>query len=401
MNFKLAVLLDVYLGRLLLAAISLLPPYPRNGFGREPVARILVIKFWGIGSILEATPLFRALKQKWPEAQLDLLTFAENRRMAESLGLFHEVRVLQIKKGFFSLAGQLYRLFLNCRHSYDIIIDLEFFANFSALVTKLLCGKYSLGFEGFFHRRNFCYSRTVIFDHSSHVRTIFLKIINALNAGPPEPDQSLSTPEISDTQKASVRKKVPQLYGPGPHIAININSSALSLNRRWPREHFITLIQLMTDDLRPQIYLIGSANEVPFVSGFAATLSDQGGVHILAGQLDIIEFAHALECMDLLITSDSGPVHIAEAMHTPVACFFGPETPNLYGPQSDHSLTFYTGIYCSPCLNTYNFKRSKCRDNQCLKQISAKEVYAAIRDKFFAETVRPSLACASSPEPRH
>ena len=268
------------------------------------------------------------------------------------------------------------------RRRYSLVLDFEFFAVFSACLTKLLASKYSLGFDSFSSARKSCYSRTVVFDHSNHVRVIFLKFLDALRIKRPT-DISMVPPIIPDSLKASALDKFPALWGNGVKIAININSSELSYNRRWPEENFRKLIHYIQRDFGGlQIYLIGGNGDKDFVESFYISLQDKTGVMVTAGRLDILEFTYALTRFTVLVTNDSGPLHIAEAVNTPVVGFFGPETHNLYGPLSEHSLVFYQNLYCSPCINTYNHKRSTCTDNQCLKLIDAEEVYQKLKIRY-------------------
>ncbi len=384
MNFKLAAFMDETIARFLLNAISFLPPYPKQIQLDADFKNLLVMKFWGIGSILESTPFLRALKRRYPSVPIDILTFSENKQLVEGLGLFRNVYTIDLSKGVFSLFFQTTRFILAHRKKYSLVIDLEFFANFSSLVTKLLASKYSLGFESFFTARNRCYSRTVIFDHVNHIRIIFLKFLNALNIERPA-DITLSIPQIPKEKKISVIEKFPALNDGHLQIAININASELCINRRWPEENFRKLINFMQQDyVDLQIYLTGGGQDLPLVMSFYESLSNKKGIHIACGKLDILEFCYALSKMTCLITSDSGPLHIAEAIRIPVVCFFGPETPALYGPMLDKSTVFYKNIYCSPCLNSYNRKKTKCKDNQCLKLISAENVYSDIKTKFFS-----------------
>ena len=383
MDFKLAAFLDEFVGRLLVKFISLLPPFPKSIQSNIRFKNMLVIKFWGIGSILEATPLFRALKQEYPDVPIDILTFSDNKQIADSLGLFRSVHVVDLRRGIFNLFWQTIRFVLTHKWKYSLVIDLEFFASFSALVTKMLSSVYSLGFESFISPRNRCYSRTVIFAHSKHVRIIFLRFLDAIYIKRPT-DITLSAPCVPNEKKLSVMEKFPVLKGKYIQIAVNINSSELCTNRRWPVENFRNLIGFIQRDCSNlQIYLVGGKKDLPVVKSFYESIPEKRGVHITAGKLDVLEFSYALSKMNCLITNDSGPVHMAEALGVPVVGFFGPETPTLYGPMSDRSLVFYQDIFCSPCLNIYNHKRTKCKDNQCLKLILAEDVYKEMKDKYF------------------
>lgn len=384
MKFKRAAFVDESVGRLLLKFLIMLPPFPKPIPQNADFKNILIIKFWGFGSILEATPLFKALKEEYPDVAIDILTFSENKKIVWSLGLFRKVHGIDLRKGIFSFTLQTFKFILRYRKKYSLVIDLEFFASFSALVTRMLGTNYSLGFHTFFVSRDLCYSRTVVFDHSNHIRLIFLKFLDALYIKEPSVI-SLLSPQISEEHKSSALKKIPILKDDTYlHIAININSSDLFTNRRWPQENFRQLMAFIQRDFpKTQIYLVGGKEDLLLVESFYDSLPNKNGVHILAGKLDILEFTFALSKMACLITSDSGPLHIAEALRVPVISFFGPETPNLYGPLSEASLAFYKNLFCSPCLNVYNHKRSQCNDNQCLQIISSEEVYKQMKERYF------------------
>jgi heptosyltransferase-2 len=393
MKFSTAAVMDLYVGRMLTGILSILPPFPsRIEAGVRP-ERLLIIKFWGFGSILQATPLSRALREYFPDVILDLLTFSENKAIAESVRLFDAVKVIDMRAGGLSLFLQTFRFILNHRKKYSMVIDLEFFAHYSALVTKLLACPYALGFDSFFGSRNRCYSRTIIFDHSNHIRLIFLKFLDALHAGP-SADFSLSSPFVPEEIRKAVLEKLPGLKEANFNIAININTSELCENRRWPLENFKKLISLLRADVPDaHIYLIGGKEDAATVKAFHEALPDKENIVVTAGNLDLLELTCALSFMALLVTNDSGPLHLAEAVGAPVVGFFGPETPNLYGPLSAHSLTFYRNLFCSPCLNTYNHKRSFCTDNQCLRLISADDVYEQMKARYFPPKLMKKKQC--------
>lgn len=386
MKIKLAALIDGSIGRLLLFFLSFLPPYPKKipiGLSLPEYSKnILVMKFWGMGTIIESTPLLRVLKEKYPALPMDILTFSENKQIVEQLGFFRNIHVITIKKGILSFLMQTVKFIATNAGRYSILFDLEFFASFSALINKMLFSRYSLGFDSLSNSRNRCYSCAIVFDHSTHVRIIFLKFLNALNIGNAT-DINLSKINIPEDKKVSAITKLPFIKDGGTKIAININTSELCLNRRWPIEKFYKLITLIRQEFNDmQIYLVGDKGDINIVRSLYDSLPDKRKIYITAGLLDILEFSYILSKMNLFITNDGGPMHVAEAMRIPVFCFFGPETPNLYGPLSVNSEVFYSNIYCSPCLNTYNHKRSKCKDNQCLKIIEVGDVFRRFKHKF-------------------
>ena len=75
----------------------------------------------------------------------------------------------------------------------------------------------------------------------------------------------------------------------------------------------------------------------------------------------------------LLVTNDSGPAHLASLTSVRSVVLFGPETPRLYGPVNERNTAVTAGLACSPCIHAWNARVSTCRDNQCMKRISANE----------------------------
>lgn len=385
MNFSKAIILDELLGRLLARFVSLSPPFPHRIERKIQIDNILIIKFWGIGTIIQMTPFIRTLKQHYPNVPIDILTFSQNRQMVETFGLFRKVYTVDYRANFIVFLWQTIRFVLNKRGQYSLIIDFEFFAMFSALITKMLSSKYALGFESFFPYRNRCYSRTISFDHSTHVRMIFFKFLNAININC-KIDTALISLQIPSEKEKRVFENFPELKSKSLRLAVNINSGETFKNRQWPKEYFRKLIGFLQQDFCDiNIYLVGGKEDLSEVKEFYESLPNKKGVQITNGKLDLPEFSFALSTMKCLITNDSGPLHIAEAMRIPVVCFFGPETPNLYGPMLGKSLVLYKNIYCSPCLNTYRNKRSNCKDNQCLKQILPEDVYSLMKKTIMVD----------------
>jgi len=103
-----------------------------------------------------------------------------------------------------------------------------------------------------------------------------------------------------------------------------------------------------------------------------------------AGLLDIDEYCGLLYSSNLIITNDSLPTHIASAYNKDVVVFFGPETPEFYGPLTSNSICFFENIPCSPCLIVFDNKAEvHCQDNICLKQLSPEKVIKSVEEKFF------------------
>ena len=128
--------------------------------------------------------------------------------------------------------------------------------------------------------------------------------------------------------------------------------------------------------------LIGSQDEREFVEGLRARLKAPDKAPNLAGKLKLDELIELLRQTELLITNDSGPLHLAELLRTKTVSFFGPETPALFGPLGNGQKVLFRGINCSPCITVYNAKTVRCirKVPECVAGISPEEALVAVRE---------------------
>ena len=169
---------------------------------------------------------------------------------------------------------------------------------------------------------------------------------------------------------------------------MNINASALCLERRWPVDRFAKLAVKILSSSDVKIVLIGDAHDVPYVDGFMEMVQRDPRIFNLAERLDIGMLTVLLEKARLFITNDSGPLHIAVSVGTATVSLFGPEIPERYGPvEREKHAVVYADTYCSPCLNVYNQKAALCHGmNECMHKITVEEVFDAVTKKI-SETI--------------
>ncbi len=150
---------------------------------------------------------------------------------------------------------------------------------------------------------------------------------------------------------------------------IVIHPSASCPSKRWPQEHFLKLIALLKDKGSFKIAVITSEGE----RKFGEELAKMSEVIDLRGKLSISEIGALLKKASLFISNDSGPVHIAASLNTPVISIFGRKDPGLsprrWGPQGKNSCFFHKDVGCDRCL-AHNCTKGFL----CLKEISPQEV---------------------------
>lgn len=371
--------------RLGLAACTLLQPLrllPR-GRGRD-VERVLLVKFWGIGSLQLLTPAVQSLRRRHPNARLELLTLRQNGEFVRGLGVFDEVLELDVdSSGWLRLFGRITRaLWRLRRRGYNAVYDFEFFTRFSAIVTAVVGAPLRVGFESPRIWRGRFHTATVPFNRYWHVARNFRCLAGGENGRAVEPSDL--TPLVVT---AATRERLDALLGEeglggaGPLVVLNPNAGALSLERRWPTANFADLARRLARELPgARVALIGSRGERDYTGEVLAQAGEGlGAAANLAGRLDVAELGALLERADLFVSNDSGPMHLAAALGTPTVGLFGPETPVMYEPIGSRTRALYRPPACSPCINVHDNKLSACWRGrpECLLNLSVELVEAA------------------------
>jgi ADP-heptose:LPS heptosyltransferase len=347
---------------------------------------ILVMKFFGMGSVLLSTPLLGALRKRFPAEKIIYLTFGTNGEILNALP--QPDRRLTIGTGsplgFVLDTVRALRIIRRARPA--IVFDLEFFSKFSTLLGALSGASLRVGFTLPARWRRWNLTHPVPLDHGEHVTEVFLRQLRpfaeAVTTRP-----SISRLVANARDRDALERKMPELPATTEWIVVNINAGQTSLERRWAPDRYIEVVRVLAmENTRRRFAFTGSPDEARYVSSvlFSAPDLRQTAVNF-AGRLTLGELVALLERSSLLLTNDSGPMHIAEAVGTPVVALFGPESPSLYGPGGKAGV-IYKGIPCSPCLTVYNAKQFVCPyDARCMKEITVDEVLSGVR-----KTLSPS-----------
>jgi len=361
-------------------------PDPREYLSSIDTPRIGVIKFWGMGSLILASPLFRAIKSAYPSAEVHLITLSQNKKVIELLGIADKVHYLELpeESGYVSTSTSILGFFASLsRIGLHAVIDLEYLSRFSSIVSYLTGAPIRAGFHSWDVWRGNLQTERRAFNPYWHATENFLNLHRALGkeGGEHPIDLSLSGDEI---EKAEELLRSEGVDTGKRTIAVNANASTIALARRWPENNFIELVDRIVESGLGQVVLLGAPDEAPYVEGLKSRMKHKDDVISLAGKSSLTELVGVLQKADLLVTNDSGPLHLAGALGTSTVSFFGPETPELFGPRGEMHKVLYRGIDCSPCINIYNAKTVRCmRDEpECLTRITVDEAFEAVRSSL-------------------
>jgi ADP-heptose:LPS heptosyltransferase len=342
------------------------------------VDSILIIKFFGMGSILLATPALRQLRVQFPNARIIFLTFSSNSEVLGELSFiddrwFVDHRSLRSFIKSFSLL--LIRVF---SEKIDVVIDFEFFSKFSTLIGSLARPGRHIAFSLPTRWRLWNISDPVPLRTDCHISQTFLHALSPLGIE----TSDYVVPKIHPEHATASIREIEEEPVTAGIICINPNSGVTSLDRRWDGDRFTRVIEILQEENPAALFcLIGSVDEREYVDGIRSALTKNRNKTVnLAGRLTFRELVTLFAHSTLLITNDSGPMHAAAAVGLPTVALFGPESPGFYGPLGNRTINLYAALPCSPCLNVYDAKVFKCPiDKQCMKAISVEQVVEASR----------------------
>lgn len=325
---------------------------------------ILVIKLRYIGDVLLTTPTLQAIKAAFPTAQLTMLVSRGTEDVLTDNPHLDHIMVLE--KG--SLAAQ-WRFAADLRRRrFDVVIDLTD-GDRSAFLSWISGATVRIGFNDERRLRGWCYTKVVQADVAGgHRIERDLAAVKSLGIAPTD-----KTPKLwlTPAEDGAADKLLSQLGVRPDQPIVVLQPGARYWFKAWPSDRFAELADRLAQKYRCQI-LIGGSRQEEDLARRVCHLSKCQPIS-LAGQTTLKQFAAVVKRASLFIGNDSGVMHIAAAVGTPVVALFGPSNPAEWGPQGRLVYSIYKGMDCRSCF------RSTCRrgEDSCMKQISVDEVFNA------------------------
>jgi ADP-heptose:LPS heptosyltransferase len=328
---------------------------------------IAVCKFKGMGSIIQATPMLQAIRNKYPEASIIFISTASNKELLNKIDIIDQIITINDKNLLTLLFSCVSAIISLIRKRPGIYIDLEIYSDFSTLFTLFTLSKNRIGF--YLRSSSFrmgIYTHMMFFNPQVPVANVYLQIASLLGCE----TENKYLYNLSHLSNFSKHEK--------EYIVINPNASDLRLERRWSGENFVKLtIGLLKENPHLNVIFIGSKAEIEYTQTITEQINDSRVIN-LAGKTSLDELISTIHHAKLMISNDTGPMHIAFCTGTPIVCLFGPCSPNQYGI-NNNSYVIYKRVYCSPCV--HDFKVPPCGGNNiCMKLIELEEVQKKVME---------------------
>lgn len=382
MNWILIRKIDKYTGRLmiriLVAKTALLknrsngPTAPESGS-----YSILFIKFWGIGNLLMLLPAARAARKRYPRARLRLLTLKSNYAAARASECFDSIVTIDTSSWIRFTVSLLRAISILKKARVDAAVDFEQFARISAVISLLIKAPVRIGFDTSGQDREKAFTHAVKYRNNMHTTRSFFSLLEVLNIAMPEKITGCG-PKYDNNTASSV-KNIIKNDNNKKVIIIHPGTSRNFSLRRWPVRKFTDLIDRLTANKNVKIFITGTDIDEDIPLSLFKNCRSETDINCLAGRLNIQEFTALIDNCDLVISCDTGTVHLASAQNKPVIGLYGPNTPLLYGPWSQKCSYIYKNLSCSPCISNYNEKIALCSNKNgpgyCMTSISVDEVF--------------------------
>lgn len=341
--------------------------------------KILVYQVGNIGDLIVSTPVYRALRKKFPEAEITLLSSSGSKKhisaeeIIKPLNYFNNIQTF-IPKDFVSWKHYYY-FFRNIRKErYDLIVYLpsnlwKTFHICRDVVFFFLTGiKYGIGFQVFegYHY----YLKYNAFPKNELERLFDLLKPLGIENGNKQPEFAISKENVEFILNYLSQYKIGT-----NRVKIAVMPGGKYPSRLWPSQYFIELIDQINENFSVDIILLGGESEKELTE----KIKNQTKMKPLdtSGSLTIHQSGALIKQCDLLITNDSGPMHIASAVGTPtVSIFSAVDIPFLWYPSGNSHRIFYNKVDCSPCF------QQKCDNHICMESISVESVYEAVKEQL-------------------
>ncbi|HLZ23170.1 MAG TPA: lipopolysaccharide heptosyltransferase II [Ktedonobacterales bacterium] len=372
--------------RAALAGVGRLTAGMNAGTKDDAIQRILVVRVDLLGDVVLSLPAVRALKRAYPEAQIDMLVLHST---APILHAEPEVaNVLTFDPGVWRRPGGLLRrktwrdtlaMVREMREAhYDLAISIS--GDIGSILTRLSGAHRRFGYANEAYR-GFLTDPLPGGRYAAHQHEVQYVLALARAAGGlvvagdeqlklhVQPDATLVVGDRLRAWRAQTGLR-------GPLVAIHAGARN-GQAKRWPPAHIATLADRLVTELDAVVVLTGAPSEAPL----ARTILRRTWRPVLnmTGKTSIPELVALLAASDVVVTGDSGPMHIACAVGTPVVALHGPTDPAISGPTAPDAIVLRHHLWCAPCYDASATAECRFSNPVCMKRIAPGMVFAAVR----------------------
>ena len=358
-----------------------------NGWrrGRQPSVpeRVLLLRLERIGDLLMVVDAVHRIRTHLPNAFIQLVVGSWNDDLAKLISGVNQITILNVpwlaRDDQPSSMQDTIQIAWGWREQeFDLAINFEPDIRSNALLAvsgaPQRVGYRTGGGEGFL---------TDALDYKPTIHTADKArcLVQHIFSG--ERDNAVATDHLLDLLPTQVRQRADELLGSQESHAllVGINVSGGRQIKQWPAERFADTASILSHEDKATIVLLGSEADQSIGDAVVNNLSPSVHPINLIGHVSLIELAGVLKRLRLLVTGDTGPMHLAASIGTPVVSIFGPSNPVRYAPLTSQRQIVHADLWCRPC-NQIRCPPVRCSTGtpDCLEKVSVPQVIQAIRE---------------------
>ena len=339
------------------------------------IRHILLLRLERIGDLLMTLDAIHAVREAWPEATIDIAVGSWNEALSgliPEISRVHVVDVPWLSRGERETSSRaLWHAARGWRRErYDMVINFEpdIRSNFLVWLSgAALRVGYGSGGGGALLNHHGQY------DPSVHVSTNARRLVTDV-AAPAGAGAARVTGRPGLALPSAARTRAQALIAGARRPLIGVHVSGGRESKQWHLDRFADVARRLADATSGTIVLTGGTSDVTMVDTTAALLEGTPVIRA-AGTLPLPETAALLSELDVFVTGDTGPMHLASAVGIPIVALFGPSDPVRYGPNAAIERIVRVQIPCSPC-GQVRLPPERCRGHvpDCMDAITVDAV---------------------------
>jgi heptosyltransferase-1 len=354
-----------------------------NGAVTKGIDRILIIRLSAIGDVLRTLPAANALRDRFPTAHIVWVLEEKARDVLAYQPEIDETIVFQRdrwKNGilnpltFLRTIGEVYRFVKELRSKHwDIAFDFHGILK-SGLISYLSGAKDRVGFErGYCKEWNHLFNNRKVNPGSSRIsrfeRNLTLLGYLGLEGGRRGVDLRVSQEDVAYVDQF-FRDRCPAISG--PLVAVHPGTSPKTSYKRWEPTKYSELADRLVEELKASVLFTWGPGEKSMVDNVRGRM--RRGSMVAPETHSLKQLAEIFRRCNAYIGSDTGPMHIASLVKTPVVGIYGPTDPVVNAPyEGTPHIIVRKDLQCSPCRNR------GCKDVECMKAIGSQDVLDAVK----------------------
>lgn len=328
--------------------------------------RILIVRLGSLGDIVHTLPAAAALERAWPTTRIDWLVDARHRELVDLVTIVDTAIELgtPTPSGWIDVTRRLRA------RAYDLAVDFQGLLK-SAILARASGARRVAGFSVWHLRERTArplYSETAEPDEGLHVVWKNLALVSSLTG-----NEARGRLEFPLERRGSHALSMVRAASGGAPFAL-INPGAAWPNKRWPAVRFGELAAILYERFGLAPFVLWGPGERSLAQ---AVVDASGGAARVAPETSISDLVELARAASLTVSGDTGPIHLAAAVGTPIVGLYGPTSHLRNGPWSaaDRCITRFDACAC-------HHKRRCTARTRCLDDITVDEVVRAVERRL-------------------